>query len=204
MNNRQLRSWYERNFASLGLFLANRGFTANFFSTLSILTALFVAVAYYYHYPWLAAILILLTGFFDMLDGSVARAAGTASKFGTVLDHCIDRYAEYLFLLGVMIGDYADPFWVLFAFFGMIMASYVRAKAESMGSGSCSVGIAERKEKLSLLILGSLLVTWFEDVKIPIIDETIGLLELTVILIGILSHISAIQRIAYAKKLLST
>ena len=150
MNNRPLRSWYERKFASLGHFLANRGFSANFFSTLSILTAVFVAVAYYYHYPWLAAILIILTGFFDMLDGSVARAAGTASKFGTVLDHSIDRYAEYLFLTGVMIGDYADPFWVLFAFFGMIMASYVRAKAESMGAESCSVGIAERKEKLSI------------------------------------------------------
>jgi hypothetical protein len=80
----------------------------------------------------------------------------------------------------------------------------VRAKAESMGVESCSVGIAERKEKLSLLIIGSLLVTWFEDVKIPIINETIGFLELIVILIGILSHISAIQRIAYAKKLLAT
>jgi hypothetical protein len=69
----------------------------------------------------------------------------------------------------------------------MLMASFTRAKAESVGGlKSCTVGIAERQEKFLILIGGSLLSYY-----LPIA------LEYSVLLVGILSHITVVQRIHY-------
>ncbi|MBC8162770.1 MAG: CDP-alcohol phosphatidyltransferase family protein [Roseiflexaceae bacterium] len=140
--------------------------------------------------------LILLMGLFDVLDGATARAGGTASTYGTVFDHVIDRYAEFLILLGIMLNGAAEPGWTLFALFGMVMASYVRARAESTGQlASCNVGFAGRQEKLGLLIIGLALQ--------PLLPE-LRPLHWLIILVGVLSHITAVQRLLYAKKMLGS
>src|SRR5690606_39494607 len=106
---------------------------------------------------WLGVVLILLMGLAASVGGAPARAGGTASSYGTVLDHVVDRYAEFLLLLGVMLSDTVAPAWVMFSLFGMVMASYVRARAESTDLlKSCNVGFAGRQEKLALLCVGLL------------------------------------------------
>jgi len=48
-------------------------------------------------YLYFSALFVFLNGFFDAIDGKVAKLAGKASKRGDFLDHAIDRYAvEYL------------------------------------------------------------------------------------------------------------
>jgi phosphatidylglycerophosphate synthase len=175
---------------------------------------------------------MVLTVVMDMFDGAVARAAGLASKFGATFDHTLDRYAEFLFLLGLMIGPlgavsiswwtpgntFIPWFWGYFTLFGMIMASFTRAKAESVGGmESCTVGIAERQEKLILQFAGILLLiipstNIWEDLltPVPVLLEFFTVLDITniltlcIVIVGVLSHITVVQRLAYARKVITT
>jgi CDP-diacylglycerol--glycerol-3-phosphate 3-phosphatidyltransferase/archaetidylinositol phosphate synthase len=91
--------------------------------------------------------------------------------------------------MGIVLGDYVDWFWGIFTLFGMIMASFTRAKAESVGGlTSCTVGVAERQEKLILVIAGSLLELWIR-----------GALAVCVVLVGVLSHVTVVQRLVYTR-----
>jgi phosphatidylglycerophosphate synthase len=158
----------------------------------------------------------------DMFDGAVARAADLATPFGATFDHTLDRYAEFLFILGLMLGPVASTdkyvpwFWGFFTLFGMIMASFSRAKAESVGGmDNCAVGLAERQEKLILVMVGILLLAipetnlWVQLLTLfpfPIADFVVltldipNILALFVVIAGILSHITVGQRLSYAKK----
>jgi phosphatidylglycerophosphate synthase len=72
----------------------------------------------------------------------------------------------------------------------MVMASFTRAKAESVGGlKQCTVGIAERQEKLIILLIGSFLQ--------PFVT---GALMVAVIVVGVLSHITVVQRLHYTFK----
>jgi len=125
----------------------------------------------------------------DMMDGATARAGGTTNRFGGVLDHVSDRYAEFLLLFGILLSGRVMPAWPFFAISGMIMASYVRAKAESLGGlRQCTVGLAGRNEKLTLFVAGLI-----ADLLWP----HLHLLMWALIAIGVLSHITAGQRLLY-------
>jgi phosphatidylglycerophosphate synthase len=54
----------------------------------------------------LAVVFLLLSGFFDVLDGSVARAQKTESNKGAALDLISDRFVEFLIILGLY---WVDP-----------------------------------------------------------------------------------------------
>ena len=126
----------------------------------------------------------------DGLDGATARASGKSSGFGTVFDHTIDRYAEFILIGGLLLGGGISNFTAILAASGMIMSSYVRAVAESTaGIPDCTVGIAGRAEKLILMFLGFI----FLGVSLP------KLAEYAFILIGVISHITAIQRLLYTR-----
>jgi phosphatidylglycerophosphate synthase len=153
--------------------------------------SLCIAIASAYMYalgmaPW-GALLIVATGVFDMFDGAIARATGKSSRFGATLDHVTDRYAECVIVCGMIYGGYTPWHWGMFTLFGMLMASFTRAKAESVGGlERCTVGIAERQEKLLLLIGGSLLHGYVG-----------AALNYAVILVGVLSHLTVAQRLHF-------
>lgn len=190
----RFRTLYERTTIPLGRFCLSLGLTPDALTLISLLIGGLAAFAIARNSFLLGIVLILLMGVADMLDGATARAGGTANPFGTVLDHVVDRYAEFLILLGVMLSGAADAGWTMFALFGMVMASYVRARAESTGRiASCNVGFAGRQEKLVLLMLGLLLQPYL---------PSLGLLQWAVIAVGALSHITAIQRLLYARRVI--
>jgi CDP-diacylglycerol--glycerol-3-phosphate 3-phosphatidyltransferase len=93
-----------------------------------------------------------------MLDGAVARATGTTTKFGGFLDSTLDRYSEAVIFLGVLIYllDTEDArtgsILVLIATVGSLMISYARARAEALG-WKASVGLVARPERVVLLAL---------------------------------------------------
>jgi phosphatidylglycerophosphate synthase len=156
-------------------------------TTLSLVISVGAGVAYASALPTYGALGLLGSGFVDMLDGAVARATGTASRFGAVYDHVLDRYAEFAVLIGIGVGGLVNWPLVIFCLFGMVMASFTRAKAESVGGlSSCTVGIAERQEKIMLLFLGSILQPIFQIALVAV-----------VIIVGLLSHITVAQRLFY-------
>ncbi len=182
-----LREKYEYLMQPVGKRLGRLGATPNNLTTASLLVSCAAGAAYMFKAPLLGAAGLLMSGFVDMLDGAVARATGNVTRFGAVYDHVLDRYAEFAVLLGIGTGGLVDWPWVLIGLFGMLMASFVRAKAESVGGlKSCTVGLAERQEKLLLLLAGSLLQ--------PILPVA---LSASVVIVAIISHVTVVQRLVY-------
>lgn len=107
-----------------------------------------------------AGLVIIGSGFFDLVDGRVARASNKVTSFGGFFDSVIDRYSDASQYFGLLVfyarGD-RSVYVVLTAFvmISAIMVSYTRARAESL-IGSCKVGFMERPERLVLIIIGAL------------------------------------------------
>ncbi len=190
----QVRQSYEQMTLPLGRFCMRLGLTADMLTYLSLALSLVASYLIAQSLFWWGIVGILLVGLADVLDGATARAAQTASAYGMVLDHVTDRYAEFFVLAGVMLSGRVQPIWVVFALFGMVMASYVRARAEATGEfDSCNVGFAGRQEKLGLLILGLFLQ--------PLLPQ-MAVLEWAVIMVGVASHMTAVQRLNYTRCML--
>jgi CDP-diacylglycerol--glycerol-3-phosphate 3-phosphatidyltransferase len=106
------------------------------------------------------ALIVILAGAFDMLDGEVARVTHSETRFGAFYDSVIDRYSDVILLQGLMVW-YARQqmlgYVVLVGvvFMGAVLTPYARARAESL-IPSCKVGFMERPERIVLLIIGGL------------------------------------------------
>jgi len=183
----RFREKYENAMLPLGKALGNLGVSPNALSILAAVVALAAGFLYYQRSLLIGALVLLGSTFLDMLDGAVARAAGKASRFGAVLDHVLDRYVECIIVIGIVAGGFASWFWGLFALIGMLLASYSRAAAESVGGlDSCTIGMAERQEKLLLILAGSVLALEWSDA-----------LQYAMILVGLISHATVGQRLFY-------
>lgn len=146
-------------------------------------------------------ILILFGGSFDMIDGAVARAQKNLRPSGALLDSVIDRYSEGFFFLGALIYFYGleSLLGIILAFgawFGSILVSYVRARAEGLQI-TCKVGLMQRAERIFLLGTGTLLqgVLWY---KFPIIQSTGMVLLWTLGILTLSSHITAVHRLIFS------
>lgn len=107
-----------------------------------------------------AGSMMLLAGLCDLLDGPVARRQGRVSLFGGFLDSILDRYADLILFLGLLIyyvhvNRFTYAFLAGAAAAGAVMVSYAKARAESLVPGP-RVGFWERPERLALMILGAL------------------------------------------------
>jgi CDP-diacylglycerol--glycerol-3-phosphate 3-phosphatidyltransferase len=132
-----------------------------------------------------AGLVIIGSGFFDLVDGRVARASNQVTRFGGFFDSVVDRYSDASLFFGLLVF-YARGnrfFYVVLTALVMIsaiMVSYARARAESL-IGQCRVGFLERPERLVLLIIGALF-----NVMAPVLW-----------VIAVLSTITVIHRILY-------
>lgn len=102
----------------------------------------------------------LFASVFDMLDGSLARRRGTASRLGAFLDSTFDRLSETALFLALLVDHARLPYgpeWmpaaILVALAGSLTTSYARSRAETLGQ-ECKVGWVERPERVVLLVLG--------------------------------------------------
>ena len=146
-------------------------------------------------------ILILFGGSFDMIDGAVARAQRNLRASGALLDSVIDRYSEGFLFLGALIYFYSleSLLGIVLAFgawFGSILVSYVRARAEGLQI-TCKVGLMQRPERIILLGMGTLIQggLWY---KFPIIQSTGMILLCTLGILTLTSHITAVHRLIFS------
>ncbi len=186
----RFRDFYERISIPFGKASLRLHLSPDFWTFFSLLSALFAAILIAEGQFVAGIMLVLVMNIADMMDGATARAGNIGTAFGTVLDHVSDRYGEFLIMGGIMAGGWVSPVLGLFAASGIIMASYVRAKAESAGGvKNCTVGFAGRQEKL-ILMYAALLFFHF-NLTVPAL--------VCIFLIGLLSHITAAQRLMYAR-----
>jgi CDP-diacylglycerol--glycerol-3-phosphate 3-phosphatidyltransferase len=109
----------------------------------------------------LAGAVVLVAGsLLDAVDGALARANGGGTAFGSFLDSTLDRGAEAILYIGLIVyflSTDTDPIGpvllALAALCGSFMVSYTRAKAEALGV-SASIGLAPRTERLVLIVAG--------------------------------------------------
>jgi len=104
--------------------------------------------------------MMILAGLCDLLDGPVARRQKRVSMFGGFLDSILDRYADLILFLGllvyyVQVNRFRYAILAGAAMAGAVMVSYAKARAESLVPPS-EVGFFERPERLILMILGAL------------------------------------------------
>ena len=178
--------------------LINVGVSPDVISVIALFLSLISAIFYANGAIFIGGIFLLLSGFMDTIDGSVARLLGKLTRFGALLDSTLDRYAEFFIFFGLLV--YFRSGWmfyvVLLALMGSIMVSYVKARAQSLGKTRV-VGMMQRPERFALLVAGSLLNAPFE-VYYPEYPNCFFMTSL--ILLAILANATAIYRLFEAKK----
>ena len=132
----------------------------------------------------LGGIILLVSGFFDIVDGQVARYTNKISKTGGFLDSVFDKIAEVAIFFGILIGGYAEPYLVFLAITLSLLVSYVRAKADAAQIKLQGIGIGERAERLLVIAIVGI----------------IGFMEIAVIIVVIIASITLIQRLAVMSK----
>ncbi len=170
------------------------GLTPNQISALGIALAILAGITYTQAKAnsillIVAPILLLASGYCDALDGVLARTHHQTTPFGGLLDSLLDRYADFAVLAGIILGGLCNTFWGLITIAGSLLVSYVRARAEAAGLKMETIGIAERAERLLIIILASFLTLAWQQT-----------LNYAVILLAILTNITVLQRVVHFAK----
>ena len=108
-----------------------------------------------------AGFVVLVAGLFDIMDGALARYTDQVTRFGGVFDSIIDRLAEAILLVSILVlyareQSFVGVLLVSIALPGSLLVSYIRARAEAAGL-ECKVGLFTRGERVIVLALGLLL-----------------------------------------------
>jgi len=144
---------------------------------------------------FIAGFVVLVAGFFDMLDGALARRTNQVTRFGAVLDSVLDRVSDAVPLLGILVfylffsdRSTVGILLVCLALIGSPLVSYVRARAEAMGL-ECQVGLFTRAERVIVLAVG-LLLSQFVNYALII----------ALAVIAVFSFVTAGQRLIYVRQ----
>ncbi len=185
LNN--LRNSLKPYLQTIGKIFASTGISPNVWTAVGLVFAFISSLVYGISLEFsliLGGILILISGFFDIVDGQVARYANKISKSGGFLDSIFDKIAEVAIFFGILLGGYADPYLVILAISLSLLVSYTRAKADTLGIKLQGIGIGERAERLLVIAIVGM----------------IGFMEYAVIIVIIIAAITLVQRIVVLAK----
>ncbi|MBI1658167.1 MAG: CDP-alcohol phosphatidyltransferase family protein [Thaumarchaeota archaeon] len=169
----------------VGRAFAATGLSANFWTGVGLAVAFAAAIVYgsFLEYAYiLGGILLLVSGFFDMVDGQVARATGRSSKRGAFLDSMFDKIAEVAIFAGLASGGLVAPEIALLGIGMSLLVSYARAKADALNIQIRGVGVGERAERLLI---------------IAIVGMIPGMMPFAVLAVVVISAITVAQRMRY-------
>ena len=185
LNN--LRGTLRPALEKIGKGFAATGLSPNFWTVVGLVIALASSVVYGMGMEFgliIGGILLLVSGFFDMVDGQVARVTGKTSKKGEYLDSMFDKISEVAIFLGILVGGYAEPYVVLLAITLSLLVSYARAKSDLINIKLQGIGIGERAERLLVIAIVGI----------------IGFMDYAVIIVIIIAGITLIQRMIFTTK----
>lgn len=110
-------------------------------------------------WPTWAAALLLVAGALDMLDGAVARVGNLQTRFGGILDSCLDRFSDMAIFLAcaahfALLGHLTLAGLAVVAMCNAMLISYIKARAETV-IPDCSVGYWLRGERFAAVLIGA-------------------------------------------------
>lgn len=192
-----VRKYYSSLERYLG-FLLNSGISPNFITVAALLISFIAAYALSIGSFLTAGCLLFLAGFFDTLDGAIARLKGQSSLYGALLDSTLDRYSEFSIFFGLLIYYRNDWifFFIMLALLGSVMVSYIKARAQSLGR-TRTVGLMQRPERLAVLVFGALLNPLSPYIVSGSPDF---IMKSFLVLLAVLTNATAIRRLREGKK----
>jgi CDP-diacylglycerol--glycerol-3-phosphate 3-phosphatidyltransferase len=163
---------------------------------------------------FIAGLTILFGGLLDILDGKLARLTRRATSYGAVFDATMDRIGELAIYIGI--GAYfvihrmfPGLLITVFATAGSVLASYVRARAESYNI-PCGIGFLRRSDRILLIGLGAMTnvfsVSFQKPVLavVPIISVPHHILPMpltiALLIIALLAPVTVAQRLLHVKR----
>lgn len=194
-----LRGWYEAVVSWAVGGIAGTGIHPNVLTVASVFPALAAGVAAAFGSFLGAALLLLLSGVFDILDGALARATGKTSRFGAILDSSLDRLSDAAVPAGLAV--FYAPFDkvviipVLTIVSGFLV-SYIRARAEGLSIELPRLWM-RREDRMVLLVIGLLL----QPLIVPGLALPGGLTLVTLALLTVLSFVAGGMALAAAARL---
>lgn len=171
----------------------------NLLTTIGFFITMSSALFYHQHHVRIAGGMVLLGGFFDILDGRVARLSGMGSKFGAFYDSTLDRISEIAVFMGMLslyndqrhtLSDVGMIYLIMLAMAGSLMVSYTRGRAEALGL-DCRVGLMPRTERVVLIGVSSLV---FGEMWNGFV------LKAVIFTLAVLTNLTALQRIHWVWK----
>jgi archaetidylinositol phosphate synthase len=143
-------------------FLFIRPLNPNLLTFIGAVGSLVAAAAFAFGWFACGGILMLASGFFDLVDGVVARHNGVSTRFGQFLDSTLDRFADMVVLVGIA-THYAvvgEPALVLLSGSALlvgVLVSYASACAKLVAPSISNIGFLERGERVGILAAGTIL-----------------------------------------------
>jgi CDP-diacylglycerol--glycerol-3-phosphate 3-phosphatidyltransferase len=172
----QARPQIQRLLDPLGRKLAGSGLSPDVVTVVGTLGVSGTAIGFFSQgiFFW-GTLAVTLFVFSDMLDGLIARARGTSSKWGAFLDSSCDRIADSAIFGSLAVwyaGDGNSLPLVAAAIYALAaggVISYVKARAEGLGF-DCNTGFAERGERLLIVLVAAAItglgVSWMLPVAL--------------------------------------
>ena len=176
----------------------------NILSWLSVIFAFLAGLFFYISSPnlelinfylYFAVCFVFLNGFFDAIDGKVAKLTNKTSNRGDFLDHALDRFADVLIVGGLALSPWCRyPSIGLLAVVGMLLTSYMGTQAQAVGCKRNYSGLLGRADRLVLLMVTPIIqhiLLYYSNIKLPF---ELFLLEWVLIYFAIVGNVTALQR----------
>jgi CDP-alcohol phosphatidyltransferase family protein len=197
-----LRSPLKKIIEPLAAALVNAHISANAVTVAgSVLTIIIAICTGISGYLFAGAAVLTVLVLFDSLDGSVAALSGGGTAFGAFLDSTLDRIADWVLLLAVILYfALHTPIDNAWTFIGIISAltamltsfvtPYARARAEAVGFEAKN-GIATRADRITIILIA---------LALRGLGAPVAVLALAMLLLTVLGIITVFQRIATVYK----
>ena len=172
---------------------------------IALASGIVLALSYDHHiFLIVGAILVIVSGYFDALDGKVAKLFNKCTKKGDYLDHVFDRYADVFMIGGIAVSGWCNPYLGIVAIVGTLLTSYMGTQAQAVGAPRLYAGLLGRADRVVLTTLFPILQYIFLNVAsgdyasfaFSIGDMAFDLtwLEIMLLWFAVVGNITAIQR----------
>jgi len=165
---------------------------------LAFISGLLMYLSFDTHYLLLiGALVVIISGYFDALDGKVAKISGKASPKGDYLDHVFDRYADVFMIGGVAISAWCNPYLGMVALVGVLLTSYMGTQAQAVGAPRLYAGLLGRADRVVLSTLFPILQ--FVGIALghgsfDIFGFNITWMEIMMLWFAVVGNLTAVQR----------
>ncbi|MDD1665504.1 MAG: CDP-alcohol phosphatidyltransferase family protein [Methanomicrobiales archaeon] len=207
MNITALRPRLICHLEPVGEAFARAGFTPNQISLLSLLLGVAAMLLFAVRSFPLGSLLLLASAVLDLVDGHVSRIQNSGTRFGAVFDWIVDKYVDTLAILGVGISGIpiitrviqappiADPVVVMVAILGSMMNTFIKPVVYA------EVGFADRHHgKIDDPLEGVGFFGRPETLLFLIAGGLTGLIWVSLLIIAVATHLSAMERIIYLRR----